>query len=158
MHTAISFVVEANNLKLDGFKRIWFLHVKGVNSASVILSDMRFQIFFVTRAPIIPATTPNSGGIRPPPTRSIIIENNMRTKPPFLLWMRVAAQIVTASPEKTVTIPDTLKLGISVIAGSPPVMSRKAKLLWWFRLELYRLEVFHQVHGTRHRLLQKCQG
>jgi hypothetical protein len=72
--------------------------------------------------------------------------------------MRVAAQIVTASPEKTVTIPDTLKLGISVIAGSPPVMSRKAKLLWWFRLELYRLEVFHQVHGTRHRLLQKCQG
>ena len=33
--------------------------------------------------------------------------------------MRVAAQIVTASPKMTVTIPDTLKLGISVIAGSP---------------------------------------
>lgn len=80
---------------------------------------MRFQIFFVTRAPIIPATTPNTGGIRPPPTRNIIIESSMSTKPPFLHRMRVAAQIVTASPEKTVTIPDTLKLGISVIAGSP---------------------------------------
>src|SRR5215211_149864 len=33
--------------------------------------------------------------------------------------MRVAAQIVTAAPVMTVTIPETLKLGISVIAGSP---------------------------------------
>ena len=33
--------------------------------------------------------------------------------------MRVAAQIVTASPKMTVTIPDTLNLGISGIAGSP---------------------------------------
>jgi hypothetical protein len=33
--------------------------------------------------------------------------------------MRVAAQIVTASPKMTATIPDTLKLGISVIAGTP---------------------------------------
>ena len=33
--------------------------------------------------------------------------------------MCVAAQIVTASPIITVTTPDTLKLGISVLAGSP---------------------------------------
>ncbi len=32
--------------------------------------------------------------------------------------MRVAAQIVTAIPVMAVTIPDTLKLGISVMAGS----------------------------------------
>ncbi len=45
--------------------------------------------------------------------------------------MRVAAQIVTASPKMTVTIPDTLKLGISVIAGSPPndVSSGQASMI-----------------------------
>ena len=100
---------------------------KGVNSASLILSDMRFQIFLVTRAAIIPATTPHSGEIRPPPTTSIIIESNMRTKAPFLLWMQVATQIVTASPEKTVTIPDTRKLGINVIAGAPPSNVREGQ-------------------------------
>ena len=34
--------------------------------------------------------------------------------------MRVAAQIVTATPVMTVTIPVTLKLGINLISGSPP--------------------------------------
>ena len=67
----------------------------------------------------MPATTPNGGGIRPPPTKSIIIESNMRTKDPLLPGMRIAVQVVTAAPVMAVNIPDTLKLGISVIAGSP---------------------------------------
>lgn len=45
--------------------------------------------------------------------------------------MCVAAQIVTASPIITVTIPDTLKLGISGLAGSPAnnVSSRQASMM-----------------------------
>ena len=43
----------------------------------------------------------------------------MRTEAPLLLWMRVATQIVTATPVMIVNIPDKLKLGISVRAGSP---------------------------------------
>ena len=63
--------------------------------------------------------TPNAGGVRPPPRKSIIAQGNMSTKLPFLLWMRVAAQIVTAIPVMAVNTPDTLNLGISVIAASP---------------------------------------
>jgi hypothetical protein len=68
----------------------------------------------------MPAATPISGGINPPPTGSIAIESDIRTKGPFLLRMRVATHVVITDPKMIVTIPDTSKLGISVIAGCWP--------------------------------------
>jgi hypothetical protein len=46
-----------------------------------------FKSFCVTRVLIIAATIPTTRGIRPTPTRSIIMKCIMRTNAPFLLLM-----------------------------------------------------------------------
>ena len=90
------------------------------NSPSFMFHDVRiFKSFCLTQVPRIPATTPNRGEIRPPLVKSTVNESNVRLR--LLSYSQcacVGAQIVTASPIITVTIPDTLKLGISVLAGS----------------------------------------
>lgn len=58
-----------------------FLYVNKFNSPSFMFHDVRiFKSFCLTQVPRIPATTPNTGGIRPPPAKSTINESNMRLR------------------------------------------------------------------------------
>lgn len=70
---------------------------------------------------MIPANTPNMGGMMPPPSKSIIIESRIRIKPPFFLSMNATDHIVTIKPIIIASTPVKRKFGTIVIAGSPAV-------------------------------------
>jgi hypothetical protein len=66
-----------------------------------------------------PTTMPNDGGTTPPPTDSIAKESNISSNPPSFLSKQVPAHAISKHAMTIVKMPATIKLGITVTAGSP---------------------------------------
>ena len=80
---------------------------------------------------ILVATTamriPRKGGKMPPPARSMAMEIRIMTRPPFFRCINRVAHTSKAREKRMARIPVTSRLGMTVIAGSPPRLRKKAE-------------------------------